>query len=878
MSIEKPHFDKLVGIKDILNIPDDVAREEAESVISDTLENEGGKFIDGLELEKTEKDKEMIELASQKVDEYMRQYGRENVPKIPLNNIHLLKEGGTEEHTKGDLNRGGANSALNSVIIDHDTSNLHLAQTLFHELYHQKSYKALQITKSDEQKFASYHTGFNIVSRNGENIYFKDIDEALTSLAEQKFFEEILMNDEQFRAEIEGMSEEEKAGLFTRNDEREKLNSLVDKLLEANQNEFGSRDEILKMFFEAQATGRLLKIARLIEKTFGKGSFREIGKGKEVTEITDYDIIAENAEKEMAWKRQLERTYLRIDGLGKRIDDGIRKTVAAFNINGLPTSASCEGHIGRGKNTPWIDIATPNEPEERYINENKIFQKIADEYGVPIKHVRKINNKEAWMKASKESIKAGETEEFKEWARENTKLTEKAEKLLEEFYQNREVESDIRLRIKRSASGARIYNGKEEDNRSSVKKEMTEEQKQELSDRVVKYKEEMDVFADFLKEKFFSHEKKSGEKMSMPELIIGIEKGEKLLSIALKGINPEWGEQDHPLAKQINQFFKENPVVASQISDLFNNINSLQQNGFDEETLYILSLTYNNPERMEDSFVELEKYKEIEKPLARNLREKLMNALDTLNSLLPQNIKENLQREFNNDLEKRKERLTDTKKQVKNLIEFYRPNSSTTQTKILFLASTDFMYDKNSGHAFNFGDVSVIISHIDNLDNFEHEFSHGIINPIIDKLSKHLTNRQKQLIIQLSSGKLKEDYGNEYYSLLCEELIRTYNDIFKKGLGMPDYSDFFDKISQMNEKQFQGELKRSKSLAKRCSSLNIKTLDDLKNKSEEYFKKYEASELRNIIYNLYKEYSEILSKNTDINFEKFLSEKLLANL
>lgn len=271
-------------------IPNELPREEAEQIISDTLENEGGKFIEGLELEKTEKDKEIIELTSQKVDEYMRQHGRENIPEIPLNNIHLLKEGGTEEHTKGNLSRGGTNSSLNSVIIDHDASDLRLAQTLFHELYHQKSYKALQVTKEDEPKFASYHTGFKLASRDGEEVYFKDLEEALTSLAEQNFFTEVLINDERFRAEIEGMSEEEKADLFTRNGEREKLNTLVDKLFEANQDQFDSRDEILKMFFEAQATGRLLKVARLIEKTFGKGSFREIGEGKEIAEIADYDI------------------------------------------------------------------------------------------------------------------------------------------------------------------------------------------------------------------------------------------------------------------------------------------------------------------------------------------------------------------------------------------------------------------------------------------------------------------------------------------------------------------------------------------------------------------------------------------------------------
>src|SRR3989344_8181131 len=117
MGIEKPHFDKLVGVK-AMDLPPDASREEAERIISQTLQDKGGEFIEGLELEKTEKDKEIIGLADQAAEDYLRQFGRENIPEIPLNNIHLLKAGGTEEYTKGNLKGGGISSTFNSVIID----------------------------------------------------------------------------------------------------------------------------------------------------------------------------------------------------------------------------------------------------------------------------------------------------------------------------------------------------------------------------------------------------------------------------------------------------------------------------------------------------------------------------------------------------------------------------------------------------------------------------------------------------------------------------------------------------------------------------------------------------------------------------------------
>lgn len=696
--MEKPHFDRLVGIKDMPNIPNDAPRDEVERIISDTLENEGGKFIEGLELEKTEQDREIIELASQEVNQYLQQYGRENVPEIPLNNIHLLKEGGTEEYTNGDLRGGGASSVKNSVIIDRGTSDLRLAQTLFHELYHQKVYKALQITKEDEPKLTSYHTGFKIISRDGEKIYFRDLEEALTSLAEQKFFTEVLANEERFRAEIEGMTVEEKSSLFTRNGERDKFNALVDKLWEENKEQFDSRDAILNMFFEAQATGRLLKVARLIEKTFGKGSFREIGEGEDITKIADYDKSAGDTKKDLRdeevienilesgareeweelmafhkltseqlqlmvgfakerrsavdrargdlreriernpiptdeeinagvyleqlepqvrnavltlrrkgyityisgfhgyekqiiafhneplkdfkfpsdlmrelaekgvyvqvkpgeimfscdylltleelkdvweqiaatlpdlgisagsleyspsgilskgikWKKQADRIDKIVDRLGEDADDNIKEALTALNVIGLPTSSSCEGHIDHGVPAPWIHIEAPNEPTERFIGEMEMYKKIADKYNVPIANVKRgIQTKEmphgAWAEAWEAWKKLKEeTPEYTEWRRENNKLEEKLQKLLNEFYHGRDADIDLQIRIGRMADCIRLYNGGEDRRKIKVPPNLTDEQKTELIRRLALRQQEINDFSKFLKDKFFT--------------------------------------------------------------------------------------------------------------------------------------------------------------------------------------------------------------------------------------------------------------------------------------------------------------------------------------------------------------------------------------
>ena len=60
-------------------------------------------------------------------------------------------------------------------------------------------------------------------------------------------------------------------------DERQQFNALVDELYVKNKDDFESREQVFDLFANATLTGRLLTVARLIEKTFGKGSFRMIG-------------------------------------------------------------------------------------------------------------------------------------------------------------------------------------------------------------------------------------------------------------------------------------------------------------------------------------------------------------------------------------------------------------------------------------------------------------------------------------------------------------------------------------------------------------------------------------------------------------------------
>ncbi|ACL60563.1 hypothetical protein [Methylobacterium nodulans] len=60
------------------------------------------------------------------------------------------------------------------------------------------------------------------------------------------------------------------------------------------------------------------------------------------------------------WRNMLGAVDAVRDRLGRPVDAGIRDTVVALNLLGLPTLQSCEGHVnaaGHGLAAPWIDLA-----------------------------------------------------------------------------------------------------------------------------------------------------------------------------------------------------------------------------------------------------------------------------------------------------------------------------------------------------------------------------------------------------------------------------------------------------------------------------------------------------------------------------------------
>lgn len=366
------------------------------------------------------------------------------------------------------------------------------------------------------------------------------------------------------------------------------------------------------------------------------------------------------------------------------------------------------------------------------------------------------------------------------------------------------------------------------------------------------------------------------EVMKIPKIVVKEERGAQLFSLLLKAENPEWGETKTSLDRETTEYFRDNPIDP----EILKTIRDFYKEGIDEETLYNLALTYQHPSRAEKILEMVGKYK----PHVKNPQEvyqKVLTLLERFDQTFSASLlTEKFTAEIERDRNKRLERTEENRKRIEVLIDFFRPDSKTTNVKKLSFVPTDPLYKKNSGRNFSaFPGEQIIISHIDNIDNQDHEFSHGIINPIVKKLSQQLTDEQKEKISQLASVKLKQDYGDGHFSLLCEEFIRTYNDVLKRGEKPQTYEDFVRKISAITENQFQKFLADSQNFRARCEQLEIKTIEDFKNKSQEYFEKFEKNQLRDLIFELYQEYSNRPNPNKEAeNFEQFVLAKFSARI
>jgi hypothetical protein len=266
---KNPYFDKLV-------IPNEQIDSEQKfhQYIINKVENIGSKKIENFEINKTDKDIELIHFTEIEADKILNNYGRSKIIQVSLDNIHLLNEGGTEDYTNGRLIGGAHSTIQKSIIVDRVQNDLQFTLILFHELMHLKSYSAMQVLP-DNESITTYRSGISVVSRDGKSVYLENIEEAVIGYLTTQFYES-LKNDKFSRIEVSQKCNENS---ISRQPELAQLNYIVNTIFQKNSDAFQNKQQVFDLFINAQVNGNLRSLSRIVKETFGIQNLKKLTYG-----------------------------------------------------------------------------------------------------------------------------------------------------------------------------------------------------------------------------------------------------------------------------------------------------------------------------------------------------------------------------------------------------------------------------------------------------------------------------------------------------------------------------------------------------------------------------------------------------------------------
>lgn len=211
---------------------------------------------------------------------------------------------GTLKKTDENFQDHGGRSQLHlqrvSIEIDDSDSNSEIADKVFHELMHLGSFYRMRYGEENPHPgMGNYYperTGMKILYSDGSTKFFGGIDEALTQTLSIRYLQSqrnnpLYKND--FEIGEREFGDKLKNGILTYReneagkkvpvmshaykDEIEATSAYIQDVYAANKDRFKDVGDVWEAFFQAKFTGRLLQLARLIERTGGKGEFRRLG-------------------------------------------------------------------------------------------------------------------------------------------------------------------------------------------------------------------------------------------------------------------------------------------------------------------------------------------------------------------------------------------------------------------------------------------------------------------------------------------------------------------------------------------------------------------------------------------------------------------------
>lgn len=263
---------------------------------------------------KTPEEIQVIAIANEVTNRLLEKRGLASFS-VPAENIHVV-EGKPQFTDQFVEEEGDAFYKMTAENICIGTLPLMpFAHRVVHELRHMKGYNVLQVVEVDGSNgrhfnLEIYRAGLISRSRNGKGEAFRSLEEAIVEedtarLLKEVFAHPVFLQERQQTARLlsryfkkgrtnsQGFYYAHLDGTEVRGyspayiDERKALKLLLQKIAAKNPQTFSTTDEIFEVFARASMQGNMLPVARLIDKTFGKGSFKNLAGAKNKQELQE---------------------------------------------------------------------------------------------------------------------------------------------------------------------------------------------------------------------------------------------------------------------------------------------------------------------------------------------------------------------------------------------------------------------------------------------------------------------------------------------------------------------------------------------------------------------------------------------------------------
>ena len=247
------------GIMRVIN-----AGNKEKEVLDEIADIYNKQITDKYEREKTDDEIELIKDVNQKMFEFVPKFGGTPIAVKP-ENIHLANLSKMPDAVKG--NYKGTNGFYCpedqsvAIFLELEKNRNVFTSTLVHEILH---FNSFQSARSLNGRGKMNRVGLKIYSEKNGKLFFDELEEAIICELTVRFCSGFLSK--------EGMDDLEKRYKDTTN----YLWIGIDNIFNENRSMFKDREEIFMELAKASFGGSLKNVAKLMEKTLGEGSFREV--------------------------------------------------------------------------------------------------------------------------------------------------------------------------------------------------------------------------------------------------------------------------------------------------------------------------------------------------------------------------------------------------------------------------------------------------------------------------------------------------------------------------------------------------------------------------------------------------------------------------